>query len=227
MQIEHTEPGVIFGQRVRHVRKRCEWTQAELAQRMKDLGHPLDQAAVARIESRKPTTRQQNVTLREVLAFAAALGVSPAFLFLPLGEDDEVKIGSLQLPADHVREWLVGRRPLREEDDRRIFETERDTRSLAVMISAERALREERRRSKRRKKNADAAAFLRLLNVEADIAEIEGRGEAVPPDLLYERSSQERQLDRIRAMTLDDWQREENADFAEQARELENQEEEE
>lgn len=145
MPIEHTEPGVIFGQRVREVRMRhraqrtdgLKWTQAELAERVTALGWPIDQAAIARLESQKPTTRAQNVRLAEVLAIAAALGVSPMFLFLPLDYNEEVKIGELRFPANHLWRWVRGEEPLRGDDDHRIFLTERDEVSLA-RINAQR-----------------------------------------------------------------------------------------
>jgi transcriptional regulator with XRE-family HTH domain len=134
MPIEHTEPGVIFGRRVAQVRRHHGWTQAELAKRMSDLGWNVDQAAIARIESKKPSTRAQNVRLAEVLALAAALGVSPLFLFLPIEDNEEVKIAGLRLRAWEVREWVRGLRPLRPEDDHHIFQVERDPESFDALV---------------------------------------------------------------------------------------------
>jgi transcriptional regulator with XRE-family HTH domain len=175
MPIEHTEPGVIFGRRVREVRMRhraqrtdgLKWTQAELAERVTALGWPIDQAAIARLESEKPTTRAQNVRLAEVLAIAAALGVSPMFLFLPLDYNEEVKVGELRFPANHLWRWVRGEEQLRDDDDYRIFLTERDEVSLARINARRLSLTDD-----------PAAAIAALEEAERETAEIEAEERA-------------------------------------------------
>lgn len=72
----------LVGPRVREGRRRLKpkLTQAELAARMQVAGFHLDRAGIAKIES-----GLREVTDRELVAIAAALGVSAAWL---LGEHE-------------------------------------------------------------------------------------------------------------------------------------------
>jgi transcriptional regulator with XRE-family HTH domain len=212
-----SEVGAIFGRRVREVRSRLQWSQAELARRLEELGRPMSQAVIARIEAKDPGTRALKVSLDDVLAIAAVLGVSPLFLFLPLEDDAIVTLASkLELPASTVRAWVTGAQPLRDGDDRRIFETERDERS-AALIAAARLTQEKmqlarhnaRRRSADRKRRAEELAEMFLHESEREIGELQRRGVAVDQLKRNLVALTERRLARLREMSLADWELEE------------------
>jgi len=206
-------PGAIFGRRVREIRNRHGWTQAELAERLTDLGRPMDQAVVARLESKKPSTRAVNVSLVDVLAFSAALGVSPVFLFLPLDDDVPVQVApKLELPARHVRSWVKGNVPLRADDDHRIWETERDAQTLGLAAAAdllrrsvERSRREAHHRLAERRRRAEESAEYYLAESTAEIEKYERRGETVPASARQRHERLQRHLEEIRQMTVEDW----------------------
>jgi transcriptional regulator with XRE-family HTH domain len=212
MRIKHAnQPGAIFGRRVREVRNRHGWTQAQLAKRLTDLGRPMDQAVVARLEAKKPSSRAVNVSLVDVLAFSAALGVSPVFLFLPLDDDAPVQVApTLELPAGRVRDWVRGRLlPAELNVDQRIWETERDTRTLAelahVQAEAERLRAEGEQRDAARKRRAEEYAQLSLAESAAEIEDYERRGEDPPRVVAFRYELRRKQLAEIREMTLRDW----------------------
>jgi hypothetical protein len=81
-----------------------------------DLGHPIAQEVIARIE-KGDSTRARNVSVDEAFAFAAALSVAPVYLFLPLSRDERVKVGNLEVETGYAHDWAVGNTPLPEEDD--------------------------------------------------------------------------------------------------------------
>jgi transcriptional regulator with XRE-family HTH domain len=99
-----------FAEQLEGVRRRKGWTQQQLADRMETMGLPLDRSAIAKIE-----TQRRAVSLEEALAFAAALGVSPAALVVPRDET------MLQLapqvpwwiPSETAWDWFAGRHPAR------------------------------------------------------------------------------------------------------------------
>ena len=110
-------PSEVFRVRVREARRLKGWTQQQLAGALGALGVKLDATAITRLES---GTRR--VSLDDVIAIAAALGVSPLHLFVPLDNDLSLNVTpGLALPVLDVRMWVRGQRPLRETDDERLF----------------------------------------------------------------------------------------------------------
>lgn len=96
----------VFGAQVRAVRKRLDLTQADLAERLAEIGLPIDRATVAKIEG---GGRKSGVSVDVVLAFAAALNVSPLHLFVPRDEDDQLRITSeIVVGALEARTWVRG-----------------------------------------------------------------------------------------------------------------------
>jgi transcriptional regulator with XRE-family HTH domain len=117
--------GAAFATRTREVRERRGWTQDDLAERLCELGEPMDRYAIAKIEQ-----GVRRVDVGEALAIAAALGVSLPQLLLPLQGDQVVRItegfddpegveiaGPLERPAKDLRAWIRGAAPLLDEFD--------------------------------------------------------------------------------------------------------------
>jgi transcriptional regulator with XRE-family HTH domain len=110
-------PSEVFRERLREVRRLKGWTQQQLADVLTDAGLKLDATAVTRLER-----GTRGVALDEVVAIAAALGVSPLHLIVPLHNDELLNVDP-QLSTDAVtaRAWIRGQQPLRETDDDKWF----------------------------------------------------------------------------------------------------------
>jgi transcriptional regulator with XRE-family HTH domain len=93
---------------VKEARNRRGWKQHELAARLKELGHTIEQPTVARIE-----TGKRAVSIDELFELATALGVAPVHLLVPLEDEAQVKIAPKRtLPAPEARAWIRGQLPL-------------------------------------------------------------------------------------------------------------------
>lgn len=98
------------GERVAHFRKRVGdkgITAQALADRCASLGHPLDRTVIAKLEK----GLRQSVTVADLVVLAAALGVSPTALVVPIDQTETVEI----LPGQEVASyeamtWLTGER---------------------------------------------------------------------------------------------------------------------
>lgn len=101
------------GRRIREARTRRGWNLAELAGRCAALGAThLTRAVVGDIERRPRNARYphgRQITVEELLIFAAALAVPPAWLIAPLGRGDVLAIGdgASKGPATALP-WLTG-----------------------------------------------------------------------------------------------------------------------
>lgn len=103
--------GAVFADRLKKARKERGWTQQALADAMDELGHPINRVTIAKIEDGK--TRATNVTVEELLVFAAALDMPPSLLLLPLGTEDRVAITpTLSVHPDAAMQWFEGEEPL-------------------------------------------------------------------------------------------------------------------
>ncbi len=119
MATKRRTTGQILGERVRHYRERADLSQEGLAQRTAGLGQPMNRVTIAKIERAgrpdcKPAdrTRADNASLVDVLVLAAALDVAPPLLFIPLGEEEEVEFGNIQIHPHLLLKWVVGDGPL-------------------------------------------------------------------------------------------------------------------
>ncbi len=109
-----TTPGETFRHRLREAREARPMSQRGLAARLTELGLPMSQAAVTRIER-----GDRKCSLDEAVAIAAALDVAPMHLFLPIDGDDPVQLApALEVDAPLARAWARGEQPLRPEDAR-------------------------------------------------------------------------------------------------------------
>jgi len=129
---EHHTPGQVLAHRVREARKRRDWTQQQLADRLRELGFPTHRLTIAKIE--KGGTRAENAPLREVLALAAALDVAPVHLLVPLEDEAMVAVTpELFSQARHVRAWIRGRNILRGGDLAQYLAEMPDSEQLALL----------------------------------------------------------------------------------------------
>jgi transcriptional regulator with XRE-family HTH domain len=130
------EPSHVLGDQLRDLRKIAGGlTQDQLAERLRKLGSRLDATAIAKIETR--TAKRRGVSLDEALEIAAALGISPAHLFMPRDKGAPVQIApKLNLPGTVAREWLAGIAPLPGHDPH-IFELARSEDEKAARPDSE------------------------------------------------------------------------------------------
>lgn len=111
-QREPVEAEKAFMAAVKATRKWRGWSQADLAERLHELGVPLGRGAVAKIESGVRALRWH-----EALALAAALGSDPTYLAGGGSEQPEIEVTpELILPSSVLRQWLIGNRRITIED---------------------------------------------------------------------------------------------------------------
>lgn len=83
-------------------------TQA-LAERTRDLGHPLDRSVIAKLEG----GQRQSISVPELVVLARALEVPPIQLLYPLGEEPQVELlPGRAVATDDALLWFVGRHDL-------------------------------------------------------------------------------------------------------------------
>jgi transcriptional regulator with XRE-family HTH domain len=127
-----TNPGAVFGSRVREFRSARKMSQAALSKRLRELGARLDRSAIARIES---ATR--GVTIDEAVALAAVLDV-PFHTLLITPADEEIALTpALTVRMPFAAAWLVGEMPLDREDVERYSAAGN---LLMLAVAAERSL---------------------------------------------------------------------------------------
>jgi transcriptional regulator with XRE-family HTH domain len=92
----------VLAQRVRELREDQGLGREELHERLSEYGGEMPLTGVGKIER-----GERDVRAHELLALAAALGVSPAELAAP-ASGDEVLVGRIALTGDQVRAWMAG-----------------------------------------------------------------------------------------------------------------------
>jgi transcriptional regulator with XRE-family HTH domain len=103
-------PSEAAAEELRRVRMRKGWHQQQLADRLHEIGAPIDRATISKIE-----TGERRVTLDEIFWFAYALGVSPAALVLPRPARSMVAVTpTMSVTALEALNWLRGVYPLGE-----------------------------------------------------------------------------------------------------------------
>lgn len=112
--------GLVFARRLREIRTARGMTQQALADRLAELGRPnLSRAVLAKIEG-NVRGRARTVSLEDVAAIAAALGMSPLNMVSPASLHEPVEIlPGLERPGGVVRQWMRGYWPLLESDETR------------------------------------------------------------------------------------------------------------
>lgn len=116
------------------------WSQQDLANRLEELKYPMARSTITKIEG--GGKRAENASVTDVLALAAALGVAPVHLLVPLEDDVHLQITpGNELPAPLARAWIRGQLPIDftpAEDDLRTFLREQPKHELQALV--ERAL---------------------------------------------------------------------------------------
>jgi transcriptional regulator with XRE-family HTH domain len=103
----------VVAKQVVAIRKRREWTQADLADRLAEIGYTMTRSVLAKVEA----GHRQGVGINDVLALAAALGVSPVHLFIPYERSHQIEITSeRRVSALAARRWVHGWSPLPKSD---------------------------------------------------------------------------------------------------------------
>ena len=123
---------------MRLVEARRGVTQAQLADRLRGMGVKMDRASIAKIEARakRSKTKARKVTVEELFLLAAALGVSPLHLVLPLDDQSRVEISpTITRPAKQIRAWVRGQMPL-ERRDARMYYTEAPPHEFQEILDA-------------------------------------------------------------------------------------------
>ena len=99
----------VVARRVKALRDEQNLSGAKLAERLSELGlSKWNRTTVAKFE----TLHRQSLTIEELLALAAALGVPPVWLLADLADDQGVSLGNLTLDAWSTILWVTGQRPL-------------------------------------------------------------------------------------------------------------------
>lgn len=123
-------PSVVFGEQVRGVRlRRGLASQQRLVDRLGELGYAVDRSTINRLEN-----GSRGVSLDEAFAVAAALGVSPLSLMLPLEMGQPVAVApGLTVTSAEARAWAKGDEPLPGQDPQ-FFEHERPVEWVDVLV---------------------------------------------------------------------------------------------
>ncbi|MFF8829122.1 hypothetical protein [Streptomyces sp. NPDC015131] len=107
-------PVETIGERTKRLRRRKDWTAAELGSRMSELGVPWDRSIVANLEN----GRRKSVSVAELLGLALALDVAPIHLMVPPEGGRYRPVPREEYDAQTVRAWLRGEQPLPGTDSR-------------------------------------------------------------------------------------------------------------
>src|SRR5262245_21538204 len=101
--IEPRRPAQIVADRVAEARDSRGWSQARLARELQRLGYDKSRSTLTKLEG----GRYRNVSVDDLFALAAALGIAPTYLLTPLEDDSIVAVApKVQLPAWAVRKWI-------------------------------------------------------------------------------------------------------------------------
>lgn len=95
-------PSQVFVRRLREYRKARGYTQEVLASRVTRSEHPISPDALSAIER-----NAKGLLVDDAFALIEALDTAPLYLFTPPAGKDLRLGGSVRVPAEHVREWLV------------------------------------------------------------------------------------------------------------------------
>lgn len=131
--MDHTtayEPVGAIGERTKKLRRRKDWTAAELGKRMTELGVPWDRSIIANLEN----GRRKSVTVAELLALSIALDVAPVHLLIPPDAGRYRPAPAVEYDAEAVRAWVRGATPLPGTDER-VFRSEVPLAELPVTAS--------------------------------------------------------------------------------------------
>ena len=100
-------PSDVFRRRLRDARPRRRLTQAQLAERLTELGYPFSKTALVRLENLgDDKLKQRDISLDEALAITAALGAVPAHMLTPPKGVELALTSKHVVGAEALRNWL-------------------------------------------------------------------------------------------------------------------------
>lgn len=113
-----SDPGIkeVVARNIWRTRRGRGLTTRDLSERLEEVGHPLDQSAISRVEGQR-----RRVDVEDLVGFALALNTSPSFLLAAVGpdpldmEEDEPLIAltpRVRVSAYFAGEWCRGRLPI-------------------------------------------------------------------------------------------------------------------
>jgi transcriptional regulator with XRE-family HTH domain len=102
--IEHAlRPAEIVARRVVEARKSRGWSQAQLVDELAELGYVKSRPTISKLEAGD----YRGVSVDDLFALSAALGIAPVFLLAPLEDESPVAIAPrVQVPAWVARAWI-------------------------------------------------------------------------------------------------------------------------
>lgn len=106
----------VYSRRLREARVHRDWTQQQLADAMKNIGFPVDRATIAKIER-----GSRPLEVSELVAFAAALDVPPAGLFLDPAAETVALTDKVVLDSAKAADWAYGGGSVNPENARTYF----------------------------------------------------------------------------------------------------------
>lgn len=111
--------GEVIAKEARRLREARGWKQQDLADRLAELGAPLNRVTLAKIES--GGTRAANLSVADMMALAAALDTSPVSLVFPAGRVEIVEVTpQLRIFSGHASKWFCAEEALTDENRNRI-----------------------------------------------------------------------------------------------------------
>jgi transcriptional regulator with XRE-family HTH domain len=128
-------PSQVVGHEVRALRKKREWSQQRLAERLKELGTVgWGQSKIAKLE----TGKVRRISIEDVYELATALDVAPIYLLAPRNVHDTSGKPPLKVRVapritrfpQQVRPWVEGELPLLNAGDYRTDEDALDGRKF-------------------------------------------------------------------------------------------------
>lgn len=109
----------VVARRVRQVRSRHGLTAKQVVERLRDQGIDWTRPTLVKLEN----GRRQSVSVAELLALALVLDVAPVHLLVPPENSPYPVTPERTEPANDVRAWVRGERPLAGVDER-MYRTE-------------------------------------------------------------------------------------------------------
>lgn len=94
-----------IARQVRHYRQERGLSAQQMADRLAELGLPVQRAVLANLEN----GRRGNVTIAEVLALAKVLKVPPILLLFPIGQSESIEaLPDQRVPTWEAAKWFMG-----------------------------------------------------------------------------------------------------------------------
>jgi transcriptional regulator with XRE-family HTH domain len=95
----------VLATRIRHRRAQLRWSAADLAEACVAVGYPIPRNVLLKLESGV----RRYATTSELFVLAAALGVPPVWLLLPVGGETAFEyLPGCEMPVDQALRWVDG-----------------------------------------------------------------------------------------------------------------------